>query len=161
MLPECARGKRKDEGCWPLVLARRARVVKLIVTLWAVLVEARSKRPITLVAERISSKLGRTIIRAQWERHAYLPRRHNKQAWKEHLYGLCSPNARIRRERISLGQSLCSGKRRLARWSPVLAQRPHRLDHIVKFWAVRVEARTFETNRANLWETANKFGRSI
>jgi hypothetical protein len=52
------RGKTKAVG---LVLARRARVVKLIVTLWAVLVEARSKRPISLVAERISSKLGRTI----------------------------------------------------------------------------------------------------
>jgi hypothetical protein len=50
VLPECARGKRKDEGCWPLVLAQRARMVKLIVTLWAVLVEARSKRPISLVA---------------------------------------------------------------------------------------------------------------
>ena len=61
VLPERARGKRKDEGCWPLVLARRARVVKLTVTLWAVLVEARSKRPISLVAESISSKLGRTI----------------------------------------------------------------------------------------------------
>ncbi len=61
VLPERARGMRKDEGCWPLVLARRARVVKLIVTLWAVLVEARSKRPISLVAEAISSKLGRTI----------------------------------------------------------------------------------------------------
>jgi hypothetical protein len=35
--------------------------VKLIVTLKAVLVEARSQRPISLVAERISSKLGRTI----------------------------------------------------------------------------------------------------
>ena len=60
VLPERARGKMKHEGCWPLVLARRARVVKLIVTLWAVLVEARSKRPISLVAERINSKLGRT-----------------------------------------------------------------------------------------------------
>jgi hypothetical protein len=36
-------------------------MVKLIVTLKAVLVEARSQRPISLVAERISSKLGRTI----------------------------------------------------------------------------------------------------
>ena len=59
--PECARGKRKDEGCWPLMLAQRARMMKLIVTLWAVLVEARGKRPISLVAESISSKLGRTI----------------------------------------------------------------------------------------------------
>jgi hypothetical protein len=40
-------------------------VVKLIVTLWAVLVEARSKRPISLAAERISSKLGRSIQSAQ------------------------------------------------------------------------------------------------
>ena len=61
VLPECARGKRKDEGCWPLMLAQRARMMKLIVTLWAVLVEARGKRPISLVAERISSRLGRTI----------------------------------------------------------------------------------------------------
>jgi hypothetical protein len=45
-------------------------VVKLIVTLWAVLVEARSKRPISLAAERISSKLGRSIQRAQQKRHA-------------------------------------------------------------------------------------------
>jgi hypothetical protein len=37
VLPECARGKRKDEGYWPFVLAQRARMVKLIVTLWAVL----------------------------------------------------------------------------------------------------------------------------
>lgn len=59
--PECAHGKEKDEGCWPLLLAQRARVVKLIVTLWAVLVEARNKRLISLVSERISSKLGRTI----------------------------------------------------------------------------------------------------
>jgi hypothetical protein len=40
-------------------------VVKLIVTLWAVLGEASSKRPISLAAERISSKLGRSIQSAQ------------------------------------------------------------------------------------------------
>jgi hypothetical protein len=38
----------------------------------------------------------------------------------------------------------------LARWSPLLAQRPHRIDRITKLWAVRVEARRFETNRATL-----------
>src|SRR5688572_24083934 len=36
----------------------------------------------------------------------------------------------------------------VARWSLVLAQRPHRTDRISTLWAVRVEARTFETNRA-------------
>src|SRR5688572_25703445 len=36
----------------------------------------------------------------------------------------------------------------VARWSLMLAQRPHRTDRISTLWAVRVEARTFETNRA-------------
>jgi hypothetical protein len=49
------------------------------------------------------------------------------------------------------GQSLCSRKAvGLARWSLVLAQRPRRNDHTLTLRAVRVEASTFETNRAHL-----------
>jgi hypothetical protein len=45
---------------------------------------------------------------------------------------------------------LAEGMRDWARWSLVLAQRPHQTDNMVTLWAVRVEARTFETNRATL-----------
>jgi hypothetical protein len=55
-------------------------MVKLIVTLKAVLVEARSQRPISVVAERISSKLGRDHLRAQRSDVRRLPKRHNKLA---------------------------------------------------------------------------------
>jgi hypothetical protein len=48
--------------------------------------------------------------------------------------------------------NLCARGRNeeLARWSLVLAQRPHETARMVTLWAVRVEARTFETNRATL-----------
>ena len=39
---------------------------------------------------------------------------------------------------------------RAARWSLVLAQRPHGYDRTLTLRAVRVEARTLETNRATL-----------
>ena len=39
---------------------------------------------------------------------------------------------------------------RAARWSLVLAQRPYQNDRMFTLRAVRVEARTFETNRATL-----------
>ena|SRR5687767_769328 len=104
----------------------------------------------------------------------------NKQAWMDHLKW-CShgQSARLGVRRVWVGENvravgdqsaLARRENKLAwkesgevaRWSLVLAQRPHRTDRISTLWAVRVEARTFETNRATSEaEITSELGRSI
>ena len=61
---------------------------------------------------------------------------------------------RVWRLLVSRARAARTEEARAARWSLVLAQRPHRNDRMSTLRAVRVEARTFETNRATLKEDA-------
>src|SRR5689334_20910483 len=95
-------------------------------------------------------RLGSFLLLAQ--------RAHQKGRNDTHIAPVLPECARTREGRVwrllvSCARAVRTKRVRAARWSLVLAQRPHRNDRMSTLRAVRVDARTFETNQAILLHT--------